>query len=183
VIFTPAGLSGVYLVDLRRIEDDRGFFARGWCSREFADHGLNPKLEQINVGFSHHRGTVRGMHFQRPPFEEAKLVRCTRGAIYDVTIDLRHDSPTFRQWLAVELTADNRRMLYVPEGFAHGYQTLVDDTEMYYQTSAAYAPEAASGVRFDDPVFGVTWPLAVTRISQTDRSWPVFRADPESPGC
>ena len=175
MIFTETAMPGSWLVDLKLIEDDRGFFARGWCAQEFADHGLNPQLKQINVAFNPRRGTLRGMHFQEPPWAEAKLVRCTRGAIYDVIVDLRPGSPTFRQWLGVELTAENHRMLYVPEGCAHGYQTLVDATEMYYQTTAAYAPTAAKGVRYDDPAFGIEWPLPVAAISAADRGWPAFK--------
>jgi len=174
MIFTPTELNGAYLVGLKRIEDVRGFFARAWCRKEFTDHGLNPDLEQINVAFSHRRGTLRGMHFQESPHAEAKLVRCTRGALYDVIIDLRPASPTFRRWLGVELTADNRQMLYVPEGSAHGYQTLADETEMYYQTTEFYVPQAARGVRYNDPAFAVKWPLPVAVISEADQKWPDF---------
>lgn len=172
--FTETKLKGAYLVDLQRIEDERGFFARGWCQNVFRSHNLNPNMVQLNVGFNHKRGTVRGMHFQKAPWEEAKLVRCTRGAILDVIIDLRCDSPTYAQWLGVELTEENHRMLYSPEGFAHGYQTLADKTEIYYQTSQFYAPEFATGVRFDDPAFGIAWPLPVEMISDQDLNWPTY---------
>ena len=174
MIFTQVSLAGAYQVDLQRIEDSRGFFARGWCRREFGDRRLNPDLAQVNLAFTYLKGTLRGMHFQVPPHTEAKLVRCTRGAIYDVIVDLRPRSPTFRQWLGVELTADNRRMLYVPEGLAHGYQTLVDNTEIWYQTSEFYTPSSARGVRHDDPAFAVRWPLPVSVISEADRNWPDF---------
>ena len=173
--FTEISLPGAWVVRLKKIEDERGYFARAWCREEFAQHGLNPDMVQLNAGFSRRRGTVRGMHFQLAPHAEAKFVRCTRGAIYDVIIDLRHGSSTFGQWHGVELTADNGLMLYAPEGFAHGYQTLTDDTEMYYMTSAAYSPAAARGVRYDDPAFGVRWPLPVSVISAADRDWPAFQ--------
>jgi len=172
--FTETRIRGGNIVDFERKEDHRGFFARAWCQREFADHGLNPQLVQVNIGFSHSQGTIRGLHYQLHPYEEAKLVRCTIGAIYDVLVDLRPDSPTYMQWIAVELTAENRRMLYVPKGCAHGYQTLAPNTEMYYQTSQFYVPEHARGIRYDDPAFGITWPLPVGSISEADRSWPDF---------
>ena len=167
-------VAGSYVIEIDRREDPRGFFARTWCRREFEELGLDPALVQINVGFNLRAGTLRGMHFQRAPFEETKVVRCTRGAVVDVAIDLRPDSPTYRRWAAVELTADNHRMLYVPRGCAHGYQTLVDDTELCYQTSQVYAPEHATGVRYDDPAFAVRWPLAVTVLSDADSRWPDF---------
>jgi len=173
--FTETTLKGAYVVRLRKIEDDRGYFARAWCRDEFLQHGLNAQMAQLNVGFSHQRGTLRGMHYQIGPNAEAKFVRCTRGAIYDVIIDLRDGSPTIGQWYGIELTPENGLMLYTPEGFAHGYQTLVDDTEMYYMTTRPYAPAAARGVRYDDPTFGIRWPLPVSLISASDRAWPVFR--------
>jgi len=173
--FVETGLKGGYIVRLRKIEDERGYFARAWCGEEFRRHSLNPEMVQLNVGFSRRRGTVRGMHYQLAPHAEAKLVRCTRGAIYDVMIDLREGSLTFGQWHGAELTAESGLMMYLPEGFAHGYQTLVDDTEMYYQTSMPFAPEAARGVRHDDPAFGIRWPLPVSVMSAADRNWPVFR--------
>ena len=172
--FIETGLKGAYQVRLKKIEDDRGHFARAWCREEFQQHGLIPNMVQLNVGFSHRQGTVRGMHYQLPPHAEAKFIRCTRGAIYDVIIDLRGGSSTFGKWHGLELTADNGLMLYAPEGFAHGYQTLQDNSEMYYMTSAPYAPAAARGVRHDDPAFAVKWPLAVGVISAADRAWPDF---------
>jgi dTDP-4-dehydrorhamnose 3,5-epimerase len=173
--FSETSLKGACLVRLKKIQDERGYFARGWCREEFLQHGLNPQMVQLNVGFSHRLGTVRGLHYQLAPHGEAKYVRCTRGAIYDVIIDLREGSPTIRQWFGIELTPDSGLMLYAPEGFAHGYQSLQDDTEMYYMTSAPYAPAAARGVRYDDPAFGVRWPLPVSVISEADRDWPGFK--------
>ncbi len=167
---------GAYIVEIERRADARGFFARAWCQREFQDAGLDAGLVQVNVAFNLRAGTLRGMHFQRAPLEETKVVRCTRGAVYDVALDLRPDSPTFRRWAAAELTADNHRMLYVPRGCAHGYQTLADDSEVCYQTSQVYAPELATGVRYDDPAFEIRWPLAVTVLSEADRGWPAFPA-------
>jgi dTDP-4-dehydrorhamnose 3,5-epimerase len=172
--FTETTLKGACIIDPKRIEDERGFFARGWCRNEFEAHALNPAMVQLNIGFNHARGTLRGMHFQKAPMAEAKLVRCTKGALYDVIVDLRRDSPTHGQWLGVELTEENRRMIYVPEGFAHGYQTLADRTEVHYLTSQFYAPEHAAGVRFDDPAFGIRWPLPVAVISSQDRNWPPY---------
>jgi dTDP-4-dehydrorhamnose 3,5-epimerase len=175
MLFSPTSLEGSYVIDLERREDDRGFFARAWCEREFAEHGLNARLVQCNVSFNPRRGTLRGMHFQRPPYAEAKLVRCTRGAIHDVIIDLRTGSATYKQWLGVDLTAENRRMLYVPEGFAHGYQTLEDQTEVFYQVSEFYTPEAEGGVRWDDPAFGIVWPDPEGAfLSDKDGSWPDY---------
>ena len=175
MIFTPLELEGAYLVELDTREDERGFFARAWCREEFEAHGLNSDVVQCNLAFSHERGTRRGMHVQREPHEEAKLIRCTRGAIFDVIVDLRSDSPTHARWLGVELTADNRRALYVPEGFAHGYLTLVDESETLYQVSEAYAPAAEAGVRWDDPSFGIVWPQTERRIiSEKDRAWPDY---------
>jgi dTDP-4-dehydrorhamnose 3,5-epimerase len=174
MIFAQTPLSGAYLIDIKRIEDERGFFARGFCQNEFTEHGLNPAVAQVNVAFNHRRGTVRGMHFQRAPWAEAKLVRCTRGAIFDVIVDLRPGSATRGRWFGVELTQDNRRMLYVPEDFAHGYQTLADDTEIYYQTSRVYAPQFAAGVRFDDPALAIAWPLPASVVSEQDRNWPEY---------
>lgn len=182
MIFTQTSLPGAYFVDLDKREDDRGFFARAWCRREFAEQGLSTALVQCNLSFNERRGTLRGLHFQLPPHGEVKLVRCTRGSIYDVIVDLRPDSPTFKKWLAVELSAENRRMLYVPEGFAHGYQTLLDETETFYQVSAYYAAEAEGGVRWDDPAFAIAWPEADERLlSPKDASWPSFERSPFGP--
>ena len=173
MIFTESQLPGAYIIDMTCMDDERGFFARSFCPEEFAAHGLALHLGQCSVSFNAKKGTLRGMHFQVAPDAEAKLVRCTRGSIFDVIIDLRPDSPTHGHWLGVDLSADNHLMLYVPEGFAHGYQTLTDDAEMYYMTSAFYAPNAARGVRFDDPEFSIQWPLAATVVSDQDRSWPL----------
>jgi dTDP-4-dehydrorhamnose 3,5-epimerase len=174
VRFSETGVAGAYLIEIERKGDDRGYFARSWCRSELEARGLSARIEQINVGFNRLRGTLRGMHFQVAPHAETKIVRCTRGSVFDVVVDLRPDSPTFRRWTGVELTADNGRMLYIPEGCAHGYQTLEDASEICYLTSKPYAPDAARGVRHDDPAFGVLWPLPVTSISQADRSWPDF---------
>jgi len=170
--FIETALKGAFLIRQKRIEDHRGFFARVWCREEFVQHGLNPTMVQLNTAFSFQQGTVRGLHYQEKPHEEAKLIRCTRGAIYDVIIDLRADSSTRGQWHGEELTANNGTMLYAPEGFAHGYQTLLDDTEMYYMTSALYAPEAARGVRYNALALGIPWPLQITAISEQDQKWP-----------
>jgi len=170
--FIETALKGAFVIRQKKIEDHRGYFARAWCQEEFSQHGLNPSMLQLNTAFSFQRGTVRGMHYQEKPHEEAKLIRCTRGAIYDVIIDLRPDSPTRGQWHAEELTSSNGTMVYAPEGFAHGYQTLLDESEMYYMTSAHYAPEAARGVRYDSVALAILWPLPVTAISEQDRKWP-----------
>ena len=158
MIFNEVKLAGAFVIEQELFEDQRGFFARSWSEREFAARGLEARLLECNISFNHRRGTLRGMHFQNAPHAQAKLVRCTMGAIYDVIIDLRRESGSFRQWIGVELTAANRRMLYVPAGFAHGFQTLADDTEVFYQMSDVFAPECASGVRWDDPAFGIEWP-------------------------
>jgi dTDP-4-dehydrorhamnose 3,5-epimerase len=174
MIFTAAPTAGAMVIDLESIEDERGFFARTYCAREFAAHGLDARVSQCNTSFNRAKGTVRGLHFQRPPHAEAKLVRCTRGAAYDVIVDLRADSPTYLRHFGVELSARNRKMVYVPEGFAHGFQTLEDDTDIFYQMSAPYVAQAAGGVRWDDPLFAIEWPLAVSVISERDRSYPDF---------
>jgi dTDP-4-dehydrorhamnose 3,5-epimerase len=174
MIFTETKLKGAFVIEPENLEDERGFFARTWCQREFADHGLNPSIAQCSISFNHKRGTLRGMHYQVAPHEEAKVVCCTRGAIYDVIIDLRPDSPTFVQWLAVELSLENRQMLYIPESFAHGFQTLEDNTEIFYQISEFYAPEYARGIRWDDVAFGIQWPSADRTISVRDRTYPDF---------
>ncbi len=158
------------MIEPERLEDERGFFARTWCQHEYETHGLNPRLVQCSISFNKSRGTLRGMHLQLPPFAEAKLVRCTMGAIYDVIIDLRPQSATFTHHIGVELTAENRRMLYIPEGFAHGFQTLVDNTEVFYQMSEFYAPNYAQGVRWDDTAFAIEWPEDVKVISAKDRA-------------
>jgi dTDP-4-dehydrorhamnose 3,5-epimerase len=179
MIVAETELPGAYVIDLEPVEDPRGFFARAWSDEEFAERGLETRVAQCNVSLTKRRGTVRGMHFQRPPHEEAKFVRCTRGALYDVIVDLRPDSVAFRRWIAVELSQGNRRALYVPPGLAHGFQTLVDDTEVFYMISEPYAPESASGVRWDDPTFGIVWPLGAPKeISDRDRIWPDFTGQP-----
>jgi dTDP-4-dehydrorhamnose 3,5-epimerase len=174
MVFTETGLSGAVIVDVERHSDERGFFARSWCTREFQERGLNPLVVQCNVSGNTAKGTLRGMHYQLAPHAEVKLVRCTKGAIYDVIIDLREGSPTFLRHVGVELTADNHRALYIPEGFAHGFMTLQDDSEVFYQMSAFYEPSAARGVRWDDPAFGIKWPLPVTVISKRDQELPDF---------
>ena len=171
MIFIETKLKGAYIIEPERLEDERGFFARTWCEDEFAAHGLNPRLVQCNISFNKKKGALRGMHYQVAPYEEAKLVRCTKGAIYDVIIDLRFNSPTHKQWFAVELTAENRKMLYVPEGFAHGFQTLEDDSEVFYQMSEFYHPECARGVRWNDPAFRIEWPIKIAVISLKDQSF------------
>jgi dTDP-4-dehydrorhamnose 3,5-epimerase len=175
MIFTETKLPGAYIIDLEPIEDARGFFARAWDEEELAEQGLKTRIAQCNISFSKRRGTLRGMHFQRAPYEEVKLVRCVRGALYDVIIDLRSGSPTYKHWAGVELNAEDRRSLYVPRGFAHGFQTLEDDTETFYMVSEFYMPGAEGGVRWDDPAFGIDWPLGTpTEISQKDASWGDF---------
>jgi dTDP-4-dehydrorhamnose 3,5-epimerase len=165
-------VDGVVAIDLEPRADERGLFARAWCRREFGEHGLHADFVQENVGFTHTAGTIRGLHFQRPQFEEVKLVRCTAGSIWDVAADLRPTSATFLQWVGIELSAERRNMLYVPEGCAHGYMTLTDDAEVRYLTSQFYAPDAVGGVRYDDEALGIRWPRPVTLVSEQDRSWP-----------
>ncbi len=172
--FLESRLKGAFIIEPEPIEDERGFFARTFCRREFEARGINPDMVQCSLSFSRKKGTLRGMHFQAPPNVEAKLVRCTGGAIYDAIIDLRELSPTFKQWIAAELTAENRRMLYIPEGFAHGFQTLVDDTEVFYQMSEYFAPQSARGLRWNDPSFAIRWPQPPTEISQIDREYQLF---------
>jgi len=174
MIFTPTPLSGAFVIEPTRIEDERGFFARAWCQHEFAAYGLNTELVQCNISFNLRRGTVRGMHYQAAPHAEAKLVRCTSGALYDVIIDLRPDAPTFMQHFGIVLSAAQHTMLYVPEGFAHGFQTLEPNTEVFYQMSTFYAPEAARGVRWNDPAFAIRWPLTDVTIGERDRTYPDF---------
>lgn len=172
MIFIETELKGAFIIEPERLEDDRGFFARSYCQREFSEHGLMSNWVQCNISFNRIKGTLRGMHFQAKPHEEAKLVRCTMGAIYDVIIDLRPESPTHKNWISVELTAQNRTMLYVPENFAHGYQTLVDDTEVLYQVSEFYTPEFERGVRWNDPTFEIKWPNVFPPvISDKDKNW------------
>lgn len=172
--FTGTPLAGAMIVDLEPRVDHRGFFSRTFCAREFEEQGLKATVAQANTSFNHARGTLRGMHYQIPPAAETKLVRCTRGAIWDVIIDMRPDSPTYRQHFGIELSADNHRALYVPEMFAHGYQTLADDTEVTYQVGEFYTPGYERGLRHDDPAFGIRWPIPVTQITEKDASWALF---------
>jgi dTDP-4-dehydrorhamnose 3,5-epimerase len=172
--FTPTPLRGAFVVEPEPHVDERGLFARTFCSREFAEHGLATTFVQCSVSLNRLRGTLRGMHYQRPPACEVKLVRCTAGSIYDVIVDVRPDSPTYRQHFGVELTAANRRALYIPEMFAHGFQSLQDDSEVFYQISEFYTPDASTGLRFDDPALGIAWPLPVTVMSEKDRLWPLL---------
>jgi dTDP-4-dehydrorhamnose 3,5-epimerase len=174
MIFTETRLKGSFVVEPERFEDERGFFAETFSQPRFEQHGLTARVAQCNLAYNGRRGTLRGMHFQLPPRAQAKLVRCTAGAIYDVAIDLRRDSPTFKEWVGVELTAESRLMLYVPEGFAHGYLTLADATEVLYQVSEVYAPELSRGVRWNDPAFRITLPIAVEAINERDNSYPDF---------
>jgi dTDP-4-dehydrorhamnose 3,5-epimerase len=174
MIFLETALQGAYIIELERREDDRGFFARAFCQKEFDAHGLKPIIAQANIASNRRKGTLRGMHFQYPPAAETKLVRCTRGAIVDIIVDLRPESPTYLRHIAVELNADNQRALYVPERFAHGYQVLRDDTDTSYQVGEFYAPGFEGGLRHDDPRLGLNWPLAVTAISDKDRVWPLL---------
>jgi dTDP-4-dehydrorhamnose 3,5-epimerase len=174
VIFTATALIGAFTIEPERLEDERGFFARTWCQKEFETHGLNARLRQCNISYNRKQGTLRGMHYQSAPNQEAKLIRCTRGSIYDVIIDLRAESRTFMQHIAVVLTEENRKALYVPEGFAHGFQTMADNTEVFYQMSEFYAPESSRGIRWDDPSFSIPWPRAERIISERDRSYRDF---------
>jgi len=175
MVFKETELKGAYIIELEQLEDVRGFFARSFCQKEFEEHGLNPRVAQCNISYSKNRGTLRGIHYQSTPYEEAKLVSCIRGAIYDVIIDLRPDSTTYCQWFAVELTAQDCKMIYIPEGFAHGFQALEDNTVVFYQMSEFYHPECADGVRWDDPVFGIRWPKIHHRIvSEIDQGYADF---------
>ena len=173
--FVETALNDAYVIELDLLEDERGFFARTFCAREFTEHGLKPVTAQSNLSFNHREGTLRGMHYQLPPAAEAKLVRCTRGAIHDVIVDMRPESATYLSHVGVELSEDNRRALYVPELFAHGYQTLTDRAEVIYQVSEFYTPGQESGLRYDDPALGIEWPLPVSVISEKDAAWPAFQ--------
>lgn len=180
MLFTETALKGAFIIDLEQRQDPRGFFARTFCASEWSAHGLKPTIAQCNVAFNYNSGTLRGMHYQDPPACEVKLVRCTSGAIYDVIIDMRPHSATYLDHIGVELTAQNRRALYVPEMFAHGYQTLTDSAEVVYQMSEFYAPEYQRGLRYDDPAFNIEWPLAISEISEKDTSWPLFESVSEA---
>jgi len=174
VIFKETKLKGAYVIKPERLEDERGFFARTFCQKEFERQGLNPRIAQCSISFNKKKATLRGMHYQVAPYKEAKIVCCVKGAIFDVIIDLRPGSSTYCQWFGVELSAENREMLYVPEGFAHGFQTLADDTVVSYQISEFYHPESAKGVRWDDPAFGIKWPLPNLVISEKDMNYADF---------
>ena len=174
MIFHETSIPGAYLIDIKRIEDERGYFARAWCQNEFRQNNLKYDFVQTNVGFSKCTGTLRGMHFQNNPYQEVKLIRCTRGAVYDVAVDLRANSPTYKKWLGVELNEDNSSMLYIPEGCAHGYLTLADNSEICYMTTQFYMPEYAAGVRFNDPAFGIQWPIKILTLSEKDLNWPEY---------
>ncbi|MBL4902223.1 MAG: dTDP-4-dehydrorhamnose 3,5-epimerase [Desulfocapsa sp.] len=178
MIFEKTKLNDAYIIRPERLEDDRGFFARAWCQKEFEKHGLVSNLAQCNISYNKSQGTLRGMHYQKKPHEETKLVRCTAGAIVDVIIDIRPESSTFSQWLTIELSAENRTMLYVPRGFAHGYVTLVDDVEVFYQVSEFYTPGVEGGIRWDDPFFQIAWPIRENLVvSEKDSSWPDYEKD------
>ncbi|MCD6734766.1 MAG: dTDP-4-dehydrorhamnose 3,5-epimerase family protein [Burkholderiaceae bacterium] len=172
--FAPLEIPGAFVVTALRRHDERGYFARLWCSETFRAKGIAPGIAQINTGFSPRAGTLRGMHYQRAPHGETKVVRCVHGELFDVLVDLRRDSPTFRKWYGLRLDPEDGRMLVVPEGCAHGYLTLRDDTELVYLTSAAYEPGAATGVRYDDPAFGIEWPAGIRIVSRADATWPDF---------
>jgi dTDP-4-dehydrorhamnose 3,5-epimerase len=175
MLFTETKLKGAFVIDPERLEDERGFFARSFCEREFKSHGINIKFVQCNISFNKKKGTLRGMHYQAAPHAEARLVRCTMGGIYDVIVDLRPNLGTYKQWVSFELSAENRRMIYVPEGFAHGFLTLEDNTEVFYQMSEFYAPGYGRGIRWNDPAFGITWPEEINVISDQDKNYPDFR--------
>lgn len=172
--FTPSRIPGAWVIDIQPIHDHRGFFAMTWLPEEFRKRGIDPTLAQCNLTYNQKRGTLRGMHFQKAPHAQAKIVRATRGALLDVIVDLRPDSTAYLKWDSVELTADNRRMLYMPEGVAHGYLTLTNDVEAYYHASAPWAPQSESGVRWNDPAFGIEWPFTPLVISQKDDAWPAW---------
>jgi len=174
MIFIETPLKGAYLIRLEKKEDPRGFNARAWCAEEFAAHGLMTRVAQTNIIFNPRKGTLRGMHYQVPPFAECKVFRCTRGAMYDAIVDLRPESPTYRQWLSFELTASRYELLYVPERFGQGFLTLEDDTEVMYQVSQVYSPSHGRGMRYDDRAFGIRWPIEISTISDQDRAWPPF---------
>ena len=174
MIFTETKLSGVFLIELERLEDTRGFFALSWSAEEFARRSLDSQLAECNISLNNKKSTLRGMHYQAHPHGQTKLVRCTMGAIYDVVIDLRASSPTFKQWVGVELSAKNHLMIYIPKGFAHGFQTLEDNSEVFYQMSHPYMPHSSRAVRWDDPAFDINWPPGERIILEKDRSWPDF---------
>jgi len=174
MLFAETKIPGVFVIELEQRHDERGFFARQWCADEFTHAGLDPRVAQINTARSVMAGTLRGTHYQKSPNAEAKLVRCARGAVFDVAVDLRADSPTFCQWFGIELNDKSGRMLYIPEGCGHGYLTLTPNTDLVYQASVAYAPESATGVRYNDPAFNIVWPGAINVVSPQDQNWPSF---------
>jgi dTDP-4-dehydrorhamnose 3,5-epimerase len=176
MVFQKTAIPDVHILELERIEDERGFFARIWEAAELSKRGLNAQLAHVSVSFNRHKGTLRGLHYQIAPMEEVKIVRCTRGAMFDVALDLRATSPTFKKWVGVELTAENRRALYIPEGLAHGFQTLSDDTEVMYFISREYSPDHSRGVRWNDPAFGIAWPSDTRTMNERDRTYPDFQA-------
>lgn len=173
--FIETKLKGAYIVEMEKMEDHRGYFARAFCAKEFEAHGISPNVAQANMSGTLRKGTVRGMHYQVAPASEPKFIRCVRGAIYDVIIDMRPDSPTYREYVGVELTADNRRAIYVPDHFAHGHQALTDDVEIFYLVGEFYTPGCERGVRHDDPAIGIEWPLPVTVLSEKDANWPLLQ--------
>ncbi|MCB1144984.1 MAG: dTDP-4-dehydrorhamnose 3,5-epimerase [Leptospiraceae bacterium] len=175
MIFTETGIKGSFVVDLKKIGDSRGFFARAFCSKEFSEVGITSSVTQANLSYSAKKGTIRGMHFQKSPFEEMKAIRCIRGSFFDVVLDLRVDSPTYKKWYGVELSAQNQKMLIVPEGCAHGFQTLEDEIEAFYLVSKEYSPTHDSGVRYNDPAFQIEWPLPLTEISDKDKNFPDYK--------
>lgn len=181
MIFTETKLKGAYLIDPEKIEDERGFFARTFCCNEFNAAHLNPRFVQCNISFNALKGTIRGMHFQRAPHEEAKLVRCIKGAIFDVIIDIRSQSATYGEWLSVNLSGSDYRMLYIPEGCAHGFQTLCDNTEIFYQMSESYHPQSEGGIRPDDPAIGIVWPVNDPIVSPRDLAYPDFFSEKKEP--
>jgi len=173
--FLETKLKGAFIIEMMRLEDERGYFARSFCQDEFQQEGLNPCVAQCNVSFNLHKGTIRGMHYQDYPYWEVKLVRCTRGMIFDVIIDLRPDSPTYLEWTGVKLSPENYRLIYIPEGFAHGFQTIEDNTEVIYQMSECYHPECSKGVKWDDPTFDIDWPISDVIVSEKDTNFPWWR--------
>lgn len=174
MIFSETKLKGAYLVEIKKLEDERGFFGRAWCREEFEEAGLNADIRQINTSYTVKKGTIRGMHYQVDPYQETKFIRCTRGRIYDVIIDLRPDSPTFMEWIGHELSAENLKMVYVPENFAHGIVSLEDHSEIYYPVTQFYTPGSERGIRYNDPAFNIDWPVEITLVSEKDLSHPDF---------
>lgn len=174
MIFTETKLKGAFVIEIKKLEDERGFFGRSWCKKEMEEHGLNANVVQVNTSLSYKKGTVRGLHYQKHPYEETKLVRCTKGAIFDVIVDLRPDSPTYKEWFGIELNENNHKMLYVPEKFAQGFITLEDNSEMTYFTTQFFAPDAAIGLRYNDPQFNIAWPIEPKIVSEKDKEAPDF---------